>query len=234
MIFQDPMTAHEPGLHGRGPDLPRRSGRTRTRSRQAAGAGAAVELLRAGRDPEPGAARGRLSAPVLGRHAPARDDRDGAREQPRRADRRRADDRARRDDPGADHRADRPAQGRVQLGRDPDHARSRRRGGHRGRDHASCTRAASSSWGRSARSSTTRSTRTRGGCSARSRDSTGPKADRLHSIAGTPPSLINLPQRLQVPPALPARVREVLGGAAAREPRRGARRISTAAGSRSR
>ena len=54
-------------------------------------------------------ARARLPAPVLGRHAPARDDRDGARAQPGRADRRRADDRARRDRAGADPRADRPA-----------------------------------------------------------------------------------------------------------------------------
>ena len=47
--------------------------------------------------------------------------------------RRRADDGARRDDPGADHRADRPAQGRLQLVRDPHHARPRRRRGHRRR-----------------------------------------------------------------------------------------------------
>ena len=43
-----------------------------------------VELLRAGRHPEPGDARRRLPAPVLGRDAAARDDRDGAVVQPRR------------------------------------------------------------------------------------------------------------------------------------------------------
>ena len=36
-----------------------------------------------------------------------------------------------------------------------------------------------------------------------------PKPERLHSIKGTPPSLIQLPPGLQVPAALPARVREV-------------------------
>ena len=47
-----------------------------------------------------------------------------------------------------------------------------------------------------------------------------PKAERLHSIKGSPPSLINLPQGCKFRP-VPARVREVLGGARAREPRRG-------------
>ena len=42
-----------------------------------------------------------VPARVLGRHAPARDDRDGARLRPGAADRRRADDGARRDDAGA-------------------------------------------------------------------------------------------------------------------------------------
>ena len=42
-------------------------------------------------------------------------------------------------------------------------------------------------------SSTTRSIRTRGGCSARSRALDGPRQERLHSIKGSPPSLINAP-----------------------------------------
>ena len=45
-----------------------------------------------------------LSAPAFRRHVPARADRDGVRRQPAPGDRRRADDRARRHDPGA-HRA---------------------------------------------------------------------------------------------------------------------------------
>ena len=46
----------------------------------------------------------RLSAPVLGRHAPACDDRHGPVLQPAAPDRRRADHRAGRDDPGPDRR----------------------------------------------------------------------------------------------------------------------------------
>ena len=47
-----------------------------------------------------------------------------------------------------------------------------------------------------------------------------PQPERLHSIKGTPPSLITHAGGLQVPAALPARVRQVHGGAGAREPRR--------------
>ena len=49
-----------------------------------------------------------------------------------------------------------------------------------------------------------------------------PRPERLHSIKGAPPSVINAAAGLQVPAALPARVREVHGGAGAREPRRDA------------
>ena len=45
-----------------------------------------------------------------------------------------------------------------------------------------------------------------------------PRVERLHTIEGSPPSLINAPGRLQVPAALPACVREVQGGAGSREP----------------
>ena len=70
-----------------------------------AGGQARGRAARPGRDPEREAAPEGLPAPVLGRHAPAGDDRDGARVRAEAADRRRADDRARRDDPGADPRA---------------------------------------------------------------------------------------------------------------------------------
>ena len=69
----------------------------------------------------------RLPAPVLGRHAPARDDRDGADQRPRPADRRRADDGARRDDAGADPRPDADAAAGVRQRDHHDHARPRRR-----------------------------------------------------------------------------------------------------------
>ena len=103
MIFQEPMTSLNPvfscgdqiaevlELHER---LPRAAARAR-----------AIELLRTGRDPDARAARGRVPAPALGRHAPARDDRHGAGVPAGAPDRRRADHGARRDDPGADSRA---------------------------------------------------------------------------------------------------------------------------------
>ena len=162
----------EPGLQSRRADRRGAPGAQREHE-QGPGARPRGRAAARRRDPESGVARRRLPAPVLGRDAPARDDRDGAREQPGRPDRRRADHRARRDDPGADHRADRPAQGRVQLGGDPDHARPRRRRRHRRRDPRHVRRTRRRAWERSGRSSTTRSTPTRGGCSARSRASTG-------------------------------------------------------------
>ncbi len=152
--------------------------------------------------------------------------------QPGRADRGRADDGARRDDPGADHRADRPPEGRLQLRGDPDHARPRRRRRHRRRDHRHVRGPRRRAGGRSAICSTTRRCRTRGACSARSRGSTGRAGaaalDRGRAAVADQPAA-----GLQVPAALPARVREVQGGAAAREPRRRRRAISTAAGSTS-
>ena len=66
------------------------------------GARARCELLKEVEIPDAGAPPRRLSAPALGRHEPARDDRDGDRLQPAPADRRRADHRARRHGPGAD------------------------------------------------------------------------------------------------------------------------------------
>ncbi len=73
-----------------------------------------------------GAARAGISAPALRRHAPARDDRDGAGLPAGAADRGRADHRARRHHPGPDPGAGaRSAEG-ARDGADPDHARSRR------------------------------------------------------------------------------------------------------------
>ena len=134
--------------------------------------GAAIELLGEVGIPEREPPRRRLPAPVLGRHAPARDDRDGALVQPRAADRRRADDGARRHDPGADPRADAAAAARPRLGDHPDHPRHGRRRRRRrpGRRHVRRPRRRG---GPRRASSATRSTRTPGGCSARSRASTG-------------------------------------------------------------
>ena len=119
-----PAVGDAPLLHGRQPDhrgLPDpqqglQEGRPPARHRHA----------RPGRDPRARPAGGRLPAPVLRRHAAARDDRDVALLRPRPADRRRADHRARRDRAGADPRPDpRPAEGVQLRGRDH-HPRPRR------------------------------------------------------------------------------------------------------------
>ena len=100
MVFQDPMTLAEPGLSRRRPDHgddPGASRRLETRGRRPCGRAVAF-----GGHPESRAPGAPLSARVLGRDAPARDDRDGARPRAGRADRRRADHRARRHGAGPD------------------------------------------------------------------------------------------------------------------------------------
>ena len=103
-IFQDPLTTLNPlytvgrQLDRDDPDAPAAEPTPR-RARRAIG------WLRRGRHPGRGAAHRPLSARVLRRHAPARGDRAGALRRAEADHRRRADHRARRLDPGADHRA---------------------------------------------------------------------------------------------------------------------------------
>ena len=171
--------------------------------RQAHGAVAHDRAAAAGRHPEPGVARRRLPAPVLGRDAAARDDRDGAVLQPVDPHRRRADDRSRRDDSGADRRADQPPQGRLRFRGDLHHPRSRRDRRNRRRDHRHVRRPRRRAVARSGTSSTTRRCRTRGVCSARSPVSTGRGSSACTRSRGMPPSLINPPEGCKFRPRCP-------------------------------
>ena len=78
-----------------------------------------------GRDPEREVSRVRLPASVLRGYAAASDDRDGAGLRAEAPHRGRADDGARRHDPGPDPRSPADARHRPGNGFDPDHARSR-------------------------------------------------------------------------------------------------------------
>ena len=114
-----------PGLPGRRPD--RRADPGAPRNRQGGGARAGDRAARRGRHPRRGGPRRRLPARVLRRDAAAGDDRDGALAGAGAADRRRADDGARRHRAGADHRPAAAAQPRARPLDPPDHPRHRRR-----------------------------------------------------------------------------------------------------------
>ncbi len=105
MIFQEPMTALDP-VFTIGSQLREAIVTHRPELSRAAADELAVGDARARRHPRRAPPARQLSARVLGRHAPARDDRDGAGDGARPPHRRRADHRARRHHPGADPRAD--------------------------------------------------------------------------------------------------------------------------------
>ena len=163
------------------------------------------------RRPAPAAAR--VSAPDVRRHAAARHDRDGAVVPAQAADRRRADDRAGRHDPGADPRAAPQAPARDGHGDPADHARPRRRRGERRRRRRHVRQP-----GRRVRDGRgavrpARSIRTPRACSARCRSS-APHAERLDTIPGTVPNPAQFPTGCKFHPRCP-RTRAGRGEAAA-------------------
>ena len=175
-----------------------------------------VDMLRAGADPQSPAPRARLSAPVLRRHAPARDDRHGALVQPQAPDRRRAHHRARRDHPGADPGASGRSQVALRHGHHADHpchGRGRGDGAARGGD---VCRQGDRGGLRSSSSSASRGTPTRRVSSARSRASTGRRPTRRgwRPSPGVVPSLLEpgarLPLRAALPPFAAAICREAM------------------------
>ncbi len=104
---------------------------------QGQGQGEGGRASRPGRDPVRQGPGRRLPAPVLGWHAPARDDRDGGGPEPGAAHRRRADHGAGRHGPGAGAQGDAQGPGGVRDRDHPDHPRPRRgrRDGRRDRGH---------------------------------------------------------------------------------------------------
>ncbi len=124
IIFQEPMTSLNPLhtiekqigeillLHRACPDAPRATASSNCSPRSA------FPIRRAGSE---------LSAPAVRRPAPARDDRDGARQRAGPADRRRADHRARRHGAGADPEAAEGYPGAARHGDAVHHPRPRHR-----------------------------------------------------------------------------------------------------------
>ena len=140
-----------------------------------------------------------VPARVLGRHAPAGDDRHGAPVRARPADRRRADHGARRHRAGADPGAAAAAQARARHGDRADHPRSGRgRRPVRAGDGDVC-RAGSSRRRRSADLFRRPAASLHAGaCCSRCRASTSSVATELATIPGQPPNLQALPRGLRV------------------------------------
>ena len=209
MIFQDALTALHPfftignqiveayRLHNNVSKAAARSARRRD--------------ARPGRHPAAGPAGRRLPAPVLRRHAAARDDRDVAGQQPAAADRRRADHRARRDRAGPDPRPDPGAPEGVRLRGRHDHPRPRASSPRSPTTFLSCTPAGASRRGPASSCSPTPRCRTPGACSAACR-----RRRRRREAAGADPGDAAEPaqpaERLLLPSALRPHTDKVEGG----------------------
>ena len=165
----------------------------------------AVEVLGLVGMPRPGRAGRQLPAPAVRRHAAAGDDRDGAGLRAEAADRRRADDRAGRDDPEADPRAHRRPAPAAGHGGHPGHPRpgGDRRARRPGRGHVRGQGDGVDHHGRGC--SPTRGTPTPRRCSARCRRGLPTRSERLYSIPGMPPDLTAPPAACRFARAVPVR-----------------------------
>ena len=224
MIFQDPTSSPQPGLHDRRADRRDAAGQARHgRPRPRATAPPSCSTASA----SPSAERRGSAYPheLSRRHAPARDDRDRDRLPPAAAARRRADDRARRDDPGPDPRAARRAPAGARDGDGARLARPRRRSRRTATRSPSCTPGTSSSTARRGALRARRATRTRARCCRRCRRSQSPgratrlRADRAASRPTSPQLPAGCPFRPRCPSARDA-CAEVTMELAARRRRR--------------
>ena len=191
----------QPGLHRRRPDR-----RDAARARQGDQGGRARPRHRAARrraNPERRGACPRLPAPAVGRHAAARAHRDGPRLPAVARHRRRADDRAGRDDSGRDPRPaarDGSARSTCRCCSSRTISASSPR---RPTASPSCTPAASSSTARCATCCASRSIRTRAACWPRC---PARSSGRLQAIDGSVPSLGALPGGCAFHPRCPDRM----------------------------
>ncbi len=204
----------EPGVHGRAAD--RRGAAPPPRARPRGGARPHGRAARAGGHPRPDAARRRVPAPALRRHAPARDDRDGGRLQPEGADRRRADHRARRDDPGGHPRPD-ARHPRAARHRDHAHHPRPRRGRRRRRPGDGHVRGAQGRGGGVGELfAHPQHPYTTGLLAALPRSGRRSIDEPLQEIPGVVPSLAQLPDACAFAPRCPRADARVRAGAAAR------------------